>query len=285
VSVDGSVGTFSPELLGQRHPRYADFSIGNIVSDRVDQILDNSRYIEMKSEIESGVKKCAAECSYFELCGGGAPSNKLFEHGTFSSSKTKFCRATKMTVVDAIIAEADRQRASPWRSGRGNVFTVPDIADAATCRRHIEQAEKSIWRPSGISDEREASRDFAAARFDSKSIFSAIRDVLPDRIDGRRLVRIAEERMIYLRYSQAHFFAMHTDSPYEAGDKTSSLFTLMIYLNDDFEGGGTYFPDIDRVVSPKAGAALMFPHSLRHEGQRLLGGTKYALHTFVLYAL
>jgi uncharacterized protein len=103
VAVDGSIGTFSPELLGQYDPRYGDFSIGNICSESMTEISTSSRFLKMKKDIEAGVHKCSQQCSYFELCGGGAPSNKISEHGTFDATETKYCRTTKMMLIDSLI--------------------------------------------------------------------------------------------------------------------------------------------------------------------------------------
>jgi len=106
VGADGSIGTFSPELLGQRDERYGDFSIGNILSDKISQISGAPRFLQMQAEIDAGVHRCSQECSYFQVCGGGAPSNKIAEHGTFDATKTKHCRATKIVLVDSLITAA-----------------------------------------------------------------------------------------------------------------------------------------------------------------------------------
>lgn len=103
VAVDGSVGTFSPELLGQRNQRYGNFAIGNIRSESMSQMAVCSRFLAMKEEITAGVQRCSQGCSYFQVCGGGAPSNKITENGTFDSAETKYCRATKMVLVDSLL--------------------------------------------------------------------------------------------------------------------------------------------------------------------------------------
>ncbi len=110
VSVGGEIGSFSPELLGQQHEKFGDFSIGNVRTATPESILNNGRLNVMQSEIAAGVNRCAATCEYFDLCGGGAPSNKLFENGSFDSTETKYCRAVKKTVIDAMLVEARRQR-------------------------------------------------------------------------------------------------------------------------------------------------------------------------------
>lgn len=103
VGVDGSVGTFSPELLGQRNSRYCDFSIGNIFTDSFTDMVRGERMRTMQAEIEAGIQRCASTCSYFELCGGGAPSNKISEHGTFDVAETRYCRATKVVIIDSLL--------------------------------------------------------------------------------------------------------------------------------------------------------------------------------------
>ncbi|MBV8278113.1 MAG: hypothetical protein JO170_23020, partial [Verrucomicrobia bacterium] len=42
-------------------------------------------------DILAGVKHCQETCEYFDVCGGGAPANKLFEKGSFSVAETRFC--------------------------------------------------------------------------------------------------------------------------------------------------------------------------------------------------
>ena len=51
-------------------------------------------------EIGEGIEMCRAECKYFPVCGGGVPSNKVFENGTFASTETMYCRLTKKRVTD-----------------------------------------------------------------------------------------------------------------------------------------------------------------------------------------
>jgi len=91
IAVDGSFTTFSPELLGMSTSRYGSFSLGNILNDSPRQILETDKFRQMFSDINEGVANCQASCEYYDLCGGGTPSNKLFENGTFTSTTTRFC--------------------------------------------------------------------------------------------------------------------------------------------------------------------------------------------------
>jgi hypothetical protein len=78
--------------------------------------------------------------------------------------------------------------------------------------------------------------------------------------------------------------------------RQSSLFTFLIYLNDDFEAGETTFfmPSVREgvmnayPVRPVMGAVAMFPHgetfgALLHEGTGVRKGAKYVIRTEVVY--
>jgi len=56
-----------------------------------------------------GCKRCAETCQYFSVCGGGAPSNKYFENGSFESTETVYCRSVIQIPIDIMLAQAERQ--------------------------------------------------------------------------------------------------------------------------------------------------------------------------------
>lgn len=41
-------------------------------------------------------------------------------------------------------------------------------------------------------------------------------------------------------------------------ERNPRLWTVLVYLNDDFQGGGTRFPKLNKVVKPEKGKALVF---------------------------
>ncbi len=78
--------------------------------------------------------------------------------------------------------------------------------------------------------------------------------------------------------------------------RQSSLFTFLIYLNDDFRGGETTFfiPSVKEgvinayPVKPIMGSVAVFPHgeaagALLHEGTGVVEGAKYVIRTDVEY--
>lgn len=87
---------------------------------------------------------------------------------------------------------------------------------------------------------------------------------------------------------------VYDDSP--ADKKQSSLFTFLLYLNDEFEGGHTTFflPASQEgtlnayPVRPVMGGVAIFPHgeaqgALLHEGSSVTKGAKYIIRTDVEY--
>jgi uncharacterized protein len=104
VGYDGSVSTFSPELLGARHPRFDNFALGHVATHRLADIQNGPLFRAVNSEIQEGVNACARNCRYFRWCGGGAPANKLFETGRFDVTETMHCRLTRQIVLDQVIA-------------------------------------------------------------------------------------------------------------------------------------------------------------------------------------
>jgi hypothetical protein len=103
--------------------------------------------------------------------------------------------------------------------------------------------------------------------------------------DGPRVTATAfglfEPLRVY-RYEVGHHFGLHSDQSYTSGGDRS-LLTLLVYLDDDFTGGETDFPEQQRTIVPRAGDALWFQHALLHAGKAVSRGTKHVLRTDVLY--
>jgi uncharacterized protein len=112
VTTEGDFGTFSPELIDVRSARLGDFILGN-VRNGIRAALSTKKFADLRDEIADGVNKCRAECAYFSLCGGGAPSNKYFENGSFDSTETDYCRAMKQAVAEVVLAGLESRLRTP----------------------------------------------------------------------------------------------------------------------------------------------------------------------------
>jgi hypothetical protein len=124
-------------------------------------------------------------------------------------------------------------------------------------------------------------------------------------------------RFRFYRYAEGDYFAAHTDGSWpgsrvidgelidNAYDDRWSQLSLLLFLNDDYEGGATQFyvnrddparparqageANIVDVRTP-LGGALCFPHGVHplhcmHASQVISMGTKYIIRSDVLFAL
>jgi len=111
VNVDarGDVSSFDPELLGVELERFGRFAFGNVREHSLVQIAADPRFGQVAAEMAAGVEACRRSCAYFGLCGGGAGSNKVWEHGRFDGSETQACRYRIQLVADVVLAGLEQQ--------------------------------------------------------------------------------------------------------------------------------------------------------------------------------
>ncbi|KAH7200817.1 hypothetical protein BKA60DRAFT_601012 [Fusarium oxysporum] len=142
------------------------------------------------------------------------------------------------------------------------------------------------------------------------TLWSRIQPFVPVSMNGR-LARGINRRFRVYRYVPGAEYRAHIDGAWPpsgitkedkyvyddspAEKKQSSLFTFLIYLNQDFEGGETtYFLPAAREgilnaypVRPVMGGAAIFPHgeinATLHEGTGVRKGAKYVIRTEIEY--
>jgi uncharacterized protein len=105
LSVDwaGNFTTFSPELLGAGSETYGGFYLGNVMRDDLGLVEHTPKFVRMAEDVEAGVESCRDTCEYFGVCGGGSPSNKYFETGSFRSTETLHCRLSRKVLADTLL--------------------------------------------------------------------------------------------------------------------------------------------------------------------------------------
>ena len=109
VAADGRWSTFSPELLGQRWPAHRDFVCGDVAAGGYRDALGREPLAGLWREVAAGVARCARACAHFGFCGGGAPANKLFEHGSADAGETLYCRGAVKRPFDALLRRCERE--------------------------------------------------------------------------------------------------------------------------------------------------------------------------------
>lgn len=88
-----------------------------------------------------------------------------------------------------------------------------------------------------------------------------------------------------MRYREGGYYKRHADSQnMSAGNKTWSKvidrdISMLIYLNDDFEGGELSFEKMNYRIRPSAGLVVLFPSDQRfiHQAETVLKGVRYAI--------
>lgn len=122
IDAEGYLYTFSPEFVDVASERYHDFKIGHARDIVFETLYETEPFASLNRDIKQGVFNCRQTCSYFDVCGGGVPSNKYFELGDLAGTETNFCRLTRMTMLDTvhdIMMEAHQQRRASLRQRNG----------------------------------------------------------------------------------------------------------------------------------------------------------------------
>lgn len=187
-------------------------------------------------------------------------------------------------------------------AGDGRCFTVDGLFNADDCTRWIDRAEALGFGDAPINTGRgelrvPEIRNNERAMIDdpeaAAALFGRLAPVLPPatQMYGKSLpITGLNERLRFYRYGPGQRFAIHRDGHYTRPDGSErSRLSLMVYLNEDFDGGQTLFftggmSETDRAV-PRVGRVLVFPHAMYHEGATVERGLKYVLRTDVMYAM
>jgi len=173
------------------------------------------------------------------------------------------------------------------------VWTVDGVLDAEERRLLVERttalgfaaapittARGFEMRPDIRNNTRVMFDDFELAR----ELFARLRAHVPSEMFGRKVSGTNERFRVY-RYDVGECFRAHYDGAFIRNENEQSYLTLMVYLNEDFEGGETRFLEFQFGVTPRSGMALLFQHQLFHEGAPVRSGVKYVLRTDVMYAV
>jgi len=117
---------------------------------------------------------------------------------------------------------------------------------------------------------------------EADGLLARVADQVPEQLSGLRR-RGANPRLRLYRYGPGERHGAHWDTVVELDGGVRSLVTLVFYLNGDFEGGETDFPELNRRITPSPGRALLFQHRILHEATAVTAGEKLVLRTDVLY--
>ncbi|MCW8132952.1 MAG: 2OG-Fe(II) oxygenase [Planctomycetota bacterium] len=189
----------------------------------------------------------------------------------------------------------------PSAARLGAIRYVPGALRPDECAALIGLGETAGFAPAPIEGAQELARGFrvsdgrdnARAAFEDAEIAERIwtrvagqaRELGAEAAPGAEATGLNERLRLY-RYDEGQRFPPHADGYYvRPGER--SLLTLLLYLNEGYEGGETCFAATEfeaaQAFVPRTGAALIFPHERWHEGRPVLKGRKYVLRTDVMF--
>ena len=153
---------------------------------------------------------------------------------------------------------------------------------------HIARAADDLLAPAAVVDPRTGRSVPHPIRTSDVAVIGPVREdpvirALNQRIAALSATRIGQgEALTVLRYRPGQQFRLHSDILPQV--RNQRVATVLVYLNDDFTGGETSFPDHGLVIRPRVGDAIIFDnvdaagHALataRHAGEPVRSGVKW----------
>lgn len=175
---------------------------------------------------------------------------------------------------------------------RLSILTAAPVCSPEECEALVAQAEAIGFYDAPITTRSgpllaPEVRNNTRVMFDdvdrAKALWEIFAPIVPQRIFSRTAVGLNERLRIY-RYQPGQRFFWHRDGSFDRSRSEGSLLSLLVYLNEGFIGGETEFDIGERLsIRPETGMALLFQHTLRHQGALVRSGVKYVLRTDVMY--
>lgn len=119
-----------------------------------------------------------------------------------------------------------------------------------------------------------------------QAIYSLVEKIFKNVVSSQ--LKMDVKHFVYptlMRYESGGYYHAHTDSEiynWELGrweKRADRDVSLLIYLNNDFEGGDLHFNYFHYSLSPRKGDVVLFPsdHRYMHEAEMVSSGTRYVI--------
>lgn len=171
-------------------------------------------------------------------------------------------------------------------SERPDVRRADRLFTAAECD-YLRQVAEREYEPSVVNDAQGRPVRDPIRTSDGAAIHWMIEDPAVHALN-RRLAAISGtdyhqgEATLILRYKGGQEYKPHFD--FVRSEQNQRYRTVLVYLNHDYKGGETFFPEIDLTVKARKGDALIFTSALpdrsldplsKHAGLPVTQGVKY----------
>ena len=169
---------------------------------------------------------------------------------------------------------------------RPDVRRVERLFTAAECD-YLRQLAEPAYEPSVVNDARGQPMRDPIRTSDGAVLHWMVEDPAVHALN-RRMAAISGtsyeqgEATLILRYKGGQEYKPHFD--FVRSEQNQRFMTVLVYLNHDYKGGETAFPEIDLKVKGRKGDALIFTSALpdrsvdplsKHAGMPITQGVKY----------
>jgi len=170
-----------------------------------------------------------------------------------------------------------------------DIITIENFWTTAKCDGFISKSEAIGYEPAAIetaegqkivTSVRNNNRVIYKDEILAKVLWQRLKPFAPTQIGNSQAIGLNELFRFY-KYQPGQQFKRHKDQSYIRDNGDASYYTFMIYLNENYEGGETTFGNL--AIRPKQGMALIFLHSLEHEGSPVTKNLKYVLRTDIMF--
>ena len=86
--------------------------------------------------------------------------------------------------------------------------------------------------------------------------------------------KLSFNNLMIKRYFENVGMGEHKDFYSDDKDYINKSYTLVLYLNNNYEGGNLYFKEINKSIKPEAGSLVIFPAEKTHESLPTISGRK-----------
>ena len=176
--------------------------------------------------------------------------------------------------------------------------SISSVFSSDECNILINYSERLGYKPASLYTDTHTGyehfnnnvRDNLRSMTDDSEFVSVLEEriwyAIPKIYKGRRYHSI-NERLRFLKYDGSGHFQRHTDGAYSDTNRIS-LITILIYLNEEYNGGfTTFFPNSYTsngfVLKPETGMVCLMDQGISHEVPELISGIKYVIRTELMY--
>jgi prolyl 4-hydroxylase len=173
------------------------------------------------------------------------------------------------------------------RDASPRVLRFPGLFSAEECR-FLSKVAEPLFEPAPTVEEYTGRLLQNPIRTSDTAIFPWVGEnpaihALNRRMAAASRTDVAQgEPLQILRYQPGQEYKPHTDAV--PGLENQRIMTMLVYLNDDFEGGETCFLEADLTIRPKRGEGLLFMNvdakgepdpTVLHSGLPVTSGVKF----------